>query len=171
MGGRGSGGRNAKPTVVKKREGNRGHRKLNKKEPKAELGEPEIPRYVQRNPIALAEWRRLVPILLELGVLTKAHSIALGGLCSSHSQLVMAEAAIKKYGLICARTIDKESGFAVLTVNPAVRIKSDALRHLRAACAQFGLDPSSSSRVSTHGSTQDPLDDFFGGEDSSDIVQ
>src|SRR5579864_4994897 len=128
MGGKGSGGRNAKPIAVKRRNGNPGHRKLNKKEPKAKPGEPEMPLYVAKNPIARAEWKRLVPILLDMGVLTTAHSIALGGLCAAHSQLVMAEASILKYGIMAVRSLDKETGLALLSVNPAVRIKSDALR-------------------------------------------
>jgi P27 family predicted phage terminase small subunit len=173
LGGKGSGGRNAKSTRVKKREGNRGHRKLNEKEPKAPAGEPKMPLFVKKNVIARATWHNLVPLLLDMKVLNKAHGLALGGLCVAVSQLAMAEAALAKYGLINARTLDKETGFAVLSISPAQRIKSDALRHIRAGCMQFGLDPSAASRlhVDFGESAQDAADDFFAGEDTGDVVQ
>jgi P27 family predicted phage terminase small subunit len=173
MGGKGSGGRNAKSTAVKKREGNRGHRKLNKHEPAAPNGEPEMPLFVKKNAIARLTWHSLVPLLLDMKVLNKAHGLALGGLCVAVSQLAMAEAALAKYGLIHARTLDKDTGFAILSLSPAQRVKSDALRHIRAGCMQFGLDPSAASRIKVDldDPAQDSADDFFAGEDTGDVVQ
>ena len=54
MGGRGSGGKNRKPTAIKKAEGNRGKRKLNEREPVALAGEPAIPKVLSR--AARAVW-------------------------------------------------------------------------------------------------------------------
>lgn len=170
MGGRGSGGHNRKSTAVKKREGNRGHRKLNKKEPKPEPGVPPMPPYVQVSKYARAEWDRLVPLLIELKVLTKADGPSLGGLCSAFSQLVMAENAIQKYGLMVA-DLEHTTGVGIVRVNPAVRIKSDALRHLRAFCSQFGLDPASRSKLEIDDPAQDKKDDFFSREDPDEVVQ
>jgi P27 family predicted phage terminase small subunit len=171
MGGRGSGGHNRKSTERKKLEGNRGHRKLNQKEPKPKPGAPAMPPYVAVSRFARAEWNRLVPLLLDLKVLTTADGPALGGLCSAFSQLVMAENAIQKYGLMVA-DLEHETGVGVVRVNPAVRIKSDALRHLRAFCSQFGLDPASRSKLQIdNDSTQDSMDDFFSGKAADDVVQ
>jgi P27 family predicted phage terminase small subunit len=172
MGGIRSGGHNRKATAIKKREGNRGHRKLNENEAKANTGEPEMPKFVASSPIARAEWKRLVPLLLEMKVLSKVDGPALGGLCAAYAQLVLAEAAIAKFGIINV-TLDQLTGVAELKTSPAVRIKSDAMRHLRAACGQFGLDPVSRTRIQVKASdtTQDPLDDFFGGKDSGEVVQ
>lgn len=172
MGGRGSGGRNRKPAAVKKTQGNAGHRRLKAKEPPAPSGAPAIPSYL--NAQGRDEWNRLVPLLLEMKVLTKADGAALGALCSAYEQLVKATAAIEKYGLICA-TLDQETGVAVLKVNPGVRIKSDALRHIRSSLASFGLDPASRSRLSIsedpNDRPSDPLENIRRAKTASDVVQ
>jgi P27 family predicted phage terminase small subunit len=141
MGGKGSGGHNRKPTAKKKLEGNRGHRKLNDKEPKAEPGEPQIPAYLSTR--AKVYWRRLVPMLLEMKVLTKADGYSLGLLCNALAEVELAELAIARYGLI-AITPDSD-GVVILKANPAVRIKANAWRQATSALSKFGLDPASRS--------------------------
>lgn len=160
MGGKGSGGSNRKPTALKKLLGNPGKRKLNEKEPVVPKGVPELPRFL--NGEGRAEWKRIVPILCNMGVLTVADGKALGAYCSAYAQLCKAEAAIEKYGLICA-TLDQETGVAELKVNPAVRIKSDALRHMKSFLIEFGLTPASRSKlkINANHDTPDALDDLF----------
>jgi P27 family predicted phage terminase small subunit len=160
MGGKGSGGSNRKPTALKKFLGNPGKRKLNEKEPKARKGVPEMPRFLTTE--ARAEWRRIIPILVDMCVLTVADGKALAGYCSAYAQLVKAEAAIEKYGIICA-TLDQVTGVAELKVNPAVRIKSDALRHMKSFLIEFGLTPASRSKLKINAShdTPDALDALF----------
>lgn len=68
----------AKPLALKLLEGNRGKRKLNKREPTATRDEPKMPRFLL--PAAQEEWKRIVPILLELRVLTIADGSALAEL-------------------------------------------------------------------------------------------
>jgi P27 family predicted phage terminase small subunit len=160
MGGKGSGGSNQKPTALKKLLGNPGKRKLNNAEPVAPKGVPEMPKFL--NGEARAEWRRIIPILINMGVLTVADGKALGAYCSAYSQLVKAEAAIEKFGLICA-TLDQETGVAELKVNPAVRVKSDALRHMKSFLLEFGLTPASRSKlkINANADTPDALDGLF----------
>lgn len=145
MGGKGSGGRNAKPTAVKKLQGNPGKRKINKNEPSAPSGIPEMPEFLSTE--GRAEWNRIVPLLVDMGVLTAADGKALAGYCSAYAQLAKCEAAIEKFGLICA-TLDEVTGVAVLKVNPAVRVKSDALRQMKAFLIEFGLTPASRPKLS-----------------------
>ena len=64
MGGKGSGGRNRKPTAQKKAEGNRGKRPLNENEPKALPGEPPMPDFVAKDIAVRQVWRELIPIPL-----------------------------------------------------------------------------------------------------------
>jgi P27 family predicted phage terminase small subunit len=160
MGGKGSGGSNRKPTALKKFLGNPGKRKLNEKEPAAPKGVPEIPKFLSGE--GRAEWRRIVPILCNMGVLTVADGKALGAYCSAYAQLCKAEAAIEKFGLICA-TLDQETGVAELKVNPAVRIKSDALRQMKSFLVEFGLTPASRSKLKINANPEDPdaLDNLF----------
>jgi P27 family predicted phage terminase small subunit len=160
MGGKGSGGSNRKPTALKKFLGNPGKRKLNDKEPAAPKGHPEMPQFL--NPEARAEWKRIVPILCNMGVLTVADGKALAAYCSAYSQLVKCEAAIEKYGLILA-TLDQLTGVAELSVNPAVRIKSDSLRQMKSFLIEFGLTPASRSKLKINASNDEPdaLDGLF----------
>lgn len=142
MGGRGSGGKNRKPTAQKKAEGNRGKRALNPKEPKVLPGEPEIPGCLTK--AARKVWPQVCASLLEVGVLYKTDGLAIAALCSSLVLFAQADAAIAKFGSVCA-TLDETTGVAVLRTNPAVRVRSDALRHLRSSIQSFGLDPASRS--------------------------
>jgi P27 family predicted phage terminase small subunit len=161
MGGKGSGGSNRKPTALKKLLGNPGKRKLNEKEPAAPKGVPEMPRFLTTE--ARAEWRRIIPILVDMCVLTVADGKALAGYCSAYAQLAKAEAAIEKYGLICVTALDPDTGVVELKTNPAVRIKSDALRQMKSFLIEFGLTPASRSKLKINASpdTPDALDALF----------
>jgi P27 family predicted phage terminase small subunit len=154
-------GRRPKPTALKKLMGNPGKRKLNEKEPVVPKGIPEMPRFL--NTEGRAEWRRIVPILLDMGVLTVADGKALAAYCSAYAQLAKAEAAIEKYGLICATAVDPDTGVVELKINPAVRIKSDAMRHLKSFLIEFGLTPAARSRlkINTNPDAPDALDSLF----------
>jgi P27 family predicted phage terminase small subunit len=142
MGGRGSGGKNRKPTAQKKAEGNRGKRKPTPgvHEPAALPGEPPIPRGLSA-PVRQA-WPIVCKMLHEAGVLFKTDAIAVAALCSSLVLFQQADRAVAKYGCLCVE-LDEVTGAGVLRTNPAVRVRSDALRHLRSSWQGFGLDPSS----------------------------
>lgn len=112
---------------------------------------------------ARAEWKRVIPILCNMGVLTVADGKALAAYCSAYAQLAKAEAAIEKYGIICA-TLDQVTGVAELKVNPAVRVKSDALRQMKSFLIEFGLTPASRSKLkinANHDDQPDALDELF----------
>ncbi len=162
MGGKGSGGSNRKPTAIKKLLNNPGKRKLNELEPEAPKGVPEMPKFL--TPEARAEWKRIVPILSAMNVLTVADGKALAAYCSSYAQLVLAEAAIAKFGIINV-TLDQLTGVAELKVNPVVRIKSDALRQMKSFLLEFGLTPASRSKLKINANTDqaDALDSLFDG--------
>src|SRR6266702_3836517 len=83
-----------KPTGLRIYEGNRSHRPLNDREPTPLTGEPMMPSYLDRE--ARKEWRRLVPILMTMPVLTEADGLALANLCTTYSQLVQAQRLMLK---------------------------------------------------------------------------
>lgn len=88
------------------------------------------------------EWKRIVPLLLQMGVLTAVDGVALAAYCSCYSQWMIADRHIRKFGMVMA-IVEEETGQAVLKVNPAVRIRSDALRLMNTYLSKFGLDPKS----------------------------
>jgi P27 family predicted phage terminase small subunit len=150
MGGKGSGGHNRKSAAVKKAEGNRGKRKLARQEPteepKAEPipGEPKMPACLTT--AGRLVWPMIVAELADNGALFQTDGIAIAALCSSLVLFTAADAAIAKFGSVCA-TLDEITGVAVLKTNPAVRVRSDALRHLSRSLQSFGLDPASRSGI------------------------
>src|SRR5207249_61429 len=91
-------GRIPKPTAVKNAEGNPGHRAINRAEPKPRVIVPECPSHLDSR--ARKEWRRLIPILLDMKVLTQADQIALANLCASYSRLVEAQKELSEAGLL-----------------------------------------------------------------------
>ena len=147
MGGRGSGGRNRKPTAQKKAEGNRGKRPLNHKEPAALPGEPPMPEFVAKDIVVRQVWKELVAVLGEYGVLRKTDGIAIGTLCSNYVLFAQADASVRKHGHVIVTELDIETGVAVLKTNPSVRVRSDALKQLRAGWQAFGLDPRSAAGI------------------------
>ncbi len=168
MGGSGSGGKNRKPTAQKKAEGNRGRRELNIREPKALPGEPPIPKFL--NPAARKLWPDICAMLNQNGVLFKTDALAIASLCSSLVLFTKADAAIAKFGALCA-TLDEVTGVAVLRTNPAVRVRSDALRHLRASWQAFGLDPASRSGVEVPGEKEaSALDSILRAKSANDDI-
>ena len=147
MGGKGSGGRNRKPTAQKKAEGNRGKRAINEKEPPSLRGEPPMPAFVKNDPATRYVWNQLVSVLDQYGVLRKTDAIAIGTLCSNYVLFVQADASVRKHGHVIVTELDQETGVAVLKVNPSVRVRSDALKQLRAGWQAFGLDPASAAGI------------------------
>lgn len=147
MGGKGSGGRNRKPTAQKKAEGNRGKRQLNEKEPPALLGQPPMPDFVAKDIAVRQVWHMLIPVLADYGVLRKTDSIAIGTLCSNYVLFSQADASVRKHGHVIVTELDQETGVAVLKLNPSVRVRSDALKQLRAGWQAFGLDPRSAAGI------------------------
>jgi P27 family predicted phage terminase small subunit len=175
MGGRGSGGHNRKSTAVKKAEGNRGKRKLNKSEPAPLPGEPPIPGWLK--PESRIHWPEICKVLQENGTLFKTDAVAIAALCNSLALFIKANANIKKFGIVIVQDLDEETGTGTIRANPAVRIRSDALRQLRQAWQSFGLDPAARSAIRLDPTdpgkkkpTEENFNDLLGDESDSDVV-
>jgi P27 family predicted phage terminase small subunit len=121
----------------------RGHQRcrINFEEPRVPSGVPEVPSMVAENPLAFGEWRRLVPLLLEMNVLSAVDGAALGLYCLSFARWVEAEAEIKAGGLVL------ETANGNLHPSPYVGISERAMDRMRRFLAEFGLTPSSRSTV------------------------
>ena len=150
-----------KPTRLRVIQGNPGKRPLNKNEPKPALGRPPCPRWL--NEEAKKEWRRIVPELARIGVLTIVDRLALAGYCQAYARWRQAEEAIEKYGMI-GKT---ESGYVQQL--PYVSIAQKSLALMRNLAAEFGMTPSSRSRIKadTSEKDKDPFEEFLGGRRSA----
>jgi P27 family predicted phage terminase small subunit len=142
-------GRRPKPTAVKVLQGNPGKRKLNQDEPKPARGPLGAPSYL--TPDAAEEWRRIVPELERIGVLTQVDGTALASYCMAFSRWVQAEKEITQYGVVIKEPIlDKQGGYVGdrLKKNPACTAAMACQKEMRALMSLFGLDPSSRTRIS-----------------------
>lgn len=134
------GGRPPKPTVLKVLQGNPGKRPLNTNEPKPQPIAPKPPSWLPRE--AKREWKRLAPELEKLGLLTIVDGTAFANYCLAYARLREAEETIKREGMV----ITTEKGYKM--PHPAVKIAEKAQQIIKAFCSEFGLTPSSRSRMS-----------------------
>ena len=176
MGGRGSGGRNRKPTALKKIEGNRGKRVLNKKEP----APPAIPATIDAKTLAgqlsaLEQkfWDKIFPLVSDMNLMTGADAIALEQLCRFLAEEQECTELLRRMGRLLAKK-DGKGKLVGFSANALVRMRSDAAKHVRSYLAVFGLGPSFRSALSVENpndSTQDPLENIRRAKTASDIVQ
>lgn len=132
-------GRKPKPTAIKALEGNPGKRQLNVNEPKPEKKAPRCPTWLE--PEAKKEWRRMVKQLEQLGILTEVDMAAFAGYCQAYARWKEAEEFISKHGTI----VKTPSGYWQQV--PQVSIAQSYLKIMNRFCEQFGLTPSSRSRI------------------------
>jgi len=135
-------GRKPKPTALKVLEGNPGKRPLNKNEPKPEKKAPRCPSWLE--PEAKKEWRRMSKQLEELGVLTQVDAAAFAGYCQAYARWKEAEEFLSKHGTI----FKTPSGY--IQQVPQVSIAQTYLKIMKDFCSEFGLTPSSRSRINVN---------------------
>ena len=143
-------GRKPKPTALKLLEGNPGKRELNSLEPTPEKKAPKYPSWLDGE--AKKEWRRLVKQLEDLGLLTQVDMAAFAGYCQAYARWKEAEEFISKHGTI----VKTPSGYWQQV--PQVSIAQTYLKIMHKFCEQFGLTPSSRSRIVSDTGRQDTVD-------------
>lgn len=132
-------GRKPKPTSIKLLNGNPGKRPLNKNEPQFS-GTPTCPEHLDS--IAKIEWERISNELISVGLLTAVDRAALAAYCVAWSRWVSAEENVQKFGAVIK---SPKSGFPIQ--NPYVGIANTALGLMHRFMIEFGLTPSSRSRI------------------------
>jgi P27 family predicted phage terminase small subunit len=137
-------GRKPKPTGIKELEGNPGKRALNKKEPKPASAIPVCPKHLEGE--ARKEWKRVTELLHSLKIISHVDRAALAIYCTAYADYVKACKKLKKEGEV----IVTEKGN--LVQNPWMQIKKRSMDQVQKFCAEFGMTPSSRSRVKADGS-------------------
>lgn len=133
--------RKNKPSKVKELEGNPGKRKSNQDEPQPEIKEiPDPPGHIGED--GRQEWARITPILHKLGLLTEVDYTALAAYCQTYERWVKAERIINEKGPIIKTT----NGNYIQS--PLVGIANKALELMHKYLTEFGMTPSSRTRVS-----------------------
>jgi len=154
------------PTKLKKLRGNPGKRSLNKKEPqpKQRAGVPNAPRYLDT--AAKKEWRRISKEMHRLGLLTNIDITALAAYCQCFSTWIDATKKIQKHGVL----IKAPSGYPIQS--PYLSIANKAQVEMRKWLTEFGMTPSSRSRVEVKDAEEgNDLDDFLDEYEGPSVVK
>jgi P27 family predicted phage terminase small subunit len=138
-----------KPTILKELAGNPGCRPLNKREPKPR-GQAKCPPWLLAE--AKAEWKRIFPELMRLGLATLVDQAALAGYCQAFAHWVESEKVLAKRGcvMLCP------SGYELQRPEVAMAQKFYSLMHR--AAMEFGFTPASRSRIEVGDSVDDDKD-------------
>ncbi len=128
-----------KPSALVLLEGNPGKRPINRTEPKPRLKIPACPDHLDEH--AKAEWKRLVRVLRHMKLLTEADYMALGNLCQAYSRMVKAERKLSEAGLL----YKTQSGY--VQQSPLLSVINTSVETITRLCREFGLTPSSRSRI------------------------
>ena len=147
-----------KPTQIKLVTGTARTHRLNAAEPQPDIDCPEPPGHLTAP--ARAEWDRVVPELLALGLLSHLDRGALAAYCQAYGRWAAAEAALARMAerdtVTDGLVIRTKSGN--LIQNPLVGAANKAMADLVRYAAEFGLTPSARARVS--GADADMTDDL-----------
>jgi len=144
-----------KPTVIKRLQGNPGHRPLPKDEPTAEpLDSDSIPDFLSKE--AKKEWARVVELLASLSMLTEQDRPTLIAYCSAYGDFVEASKLIQKHGNFVMNARTKK-----LEVNAARKIADAASDRMTKLGAHFGFSPSSRAGINAPAATpKEPTSGF-----------
>ena len=154
-------GRKPTPTHLKILHGNPGKRPLNDDEPQPDRGIPSCPKHLDAN--AKKEWRRITKHLDAIGLMTHLDMAALAAYCQSFSRWVKLEEIVQRTGEVLIDVDpDTKKPTGVLRPNPYLGALNKALRNMMACLSEFGLTPSSRTRLRgpQGGDGKDGLDEF-----------
>jgi len=102
--------------------------------------------------VALAEWNRILPILVQLDLYTDLDKAALEVYCSAYSRYRTAYTDTIESGQMGAQNADGRK-----FKNPSVQIAQDSARELSMICNLFGMSPSSRQRMGLSGEDAEKL--------------
>jgi P27 family predicted phage terminase small subunit len=107
---------------------------------------PAPPAWLSKD--AKAEWKRVMPLLVQRRILTDADMGSVENYCLAIGQIRELERAIKSQGFV----VETERG---PRANPAVRLQADAMSRSLRLAAELGLTPVSRSRPAMRQEEQD----------------
>ena len=111
---------------------------------------------------AKREWKRVVPLLLDLGTLTQVDGVALQMYCEAYATYTEVTKLIRLEGL----TYVAEGGDSKMKrPHPALTIQNEAERKMRSFMECFGMSAGSRSRIKVDrpANTDNPVEKFMEG--------
>ncbi len=151
-------GRKRQATAVKESSGalKKNPQRRNLNEPQAVAGRPDPPDFVESDELALGKWHHLCEVLEQLGVLSQTDHDLMAAYACSWSEWVKLIAIVRKEG----HTVIGGTGGVI--VNPSAREMDKAFGRLVKLVPEFGLSPSSRSRLSAAPKKEaNPLNEYL----------
>ena len=145
-------GRKPIPSSLKQLQGNPGKRPLNDHEPKPRAVLPRCPPHLSEE--AKKEWRRVSRMLHQLGLLTEADVTALALYCQVYGRWIEAEKKLASFGMLIKTPND------LPMQSPYLSIANRCFDQLKSMLTEFGMTPSSRSRLSV-AQPEEEEDDFL----------
>lgn len=147
-------GRKPLPSNVVRLRGNPGKRPLNDAEPAPAPVVPSCPACLGE--AARKEWKRLARELGELGLLTRIDRGMLAAYCQAHALWTEVVSSIERYGTM----VKSPNRFPMQS--PYVAVASKQVEIMGRIAAEFGMTPSSRSRIRASGpASEDPFEQFL----------
>lgn len=143
-------GRRPLPTNIKALRGTQRPDRANKKEPKPKVAIPQCPPHLSDE--AKKEWKRMTKDLAQLGLLSKIDRAALALYCQAWGRWIEAEEALRKHGVM----VKSPNGYPMQS--PYLAVANKAMEQMRAMLTEFGMSPSSRTRVHGNAPAIDPDD-------------
>lgn len=154
-------GRKPIPDEIKRLNGNPGKRPLNEFAPRTTTAIPVAPFHLDA--VAREEWERVTQELADIGVLCAVDRCALAGYCVAWSRWVKAELALQESEL------DPDGGLVLqgkegggLYQHPMLAVANKAMDQLHKFASEFGMTPSSRTRVKVNPAQEKSTSSFMG---------
>lgn len=128
-----------KPSAIKKAQGTFHAHRSARNEVAPPPGCPPMPTWLDAE--GRAEWRRVVPQLQSLGILSEIDGSMLADYCAAHALAIKATKNYQRKGVTV-----KNNG--QVQRNPMIKVAQEARAQARLLAGEFGLSPSSRSRIS-----------------------
>jgi P27 family predicted phage terminase small subunit len=141
-----------KPSAIARAEGNPGKRRLNDGEPQPRATTPRCPDHLDAE--AKKEWKRLVPVLRRMKVLTEADWMTLANLCQIWSTMVKAQKMLTERGIL----YKTPNGY--IQQSPFFSMVNQCVDTITKLSREFGLTPAARSRMVAQTETE-PEDDLW----------
>lgn len=109
---------------------------------------PDCPAWLDAE--AQAEWARVVPELVEAGVLARVDRAALAAYCQSWAELVTCTELLRRDGRFITTPIQNAKGEVLgekVVPHPALAAQRDALGRVRTYLVEFALTPAARLRM------------------------
>lgn len=143
-----------KPTNLKIIQGNPGKKQLNNDVKIDGFSEPPKPP-VHLDKVAKKEWKRLAPVLFDVGLLSKGDIAAFGAYCAAYSSWYYAEknlqAKLSENG--GGLTFETEKGYQQQI--PEIGVANQARLNMVKLAREFGLTPSSRAGIAAEERNED----------------